>query len=144
MKRNGWMAAAGVLLAGVLLYLRDPPWISGQTTGMSDWELAADGTRFRWTTAHSSFFVPSDVSEAHLRIATTFDEHGARPVLVTISVDDVRAARVVLADSDWHDVAVPLPSHGSRRERRIDIRANPAREDNRAVRLGDVNLTRAP
>jgi hypothetical protein len=141
---RGWMAVGGILLAGVLWYLRDPSWIADQTTGMWDWEQAADGTRFRWTTSHASFFVPSDASEAHLRISTTFDEPGAQPMLVTISVDDVREARLVLSDSAWHDVIVPLRPHGSRRQRRIDIRSNVERQDNRAIRLGDVLLTREP
>ena len=142
--RRVWIAVGGILLAGVLWYLRDPSWIANQTTGMWDWEQAADGTRFRWTASHASFFVPSDASDAHLRISTTFDEPGAQPMLVTISVDDVREARLVLTDSAWHEVIVPLGPQGSRRARRIDIRSNLAREDNHAVRLGDVHLTRAP
>jgi hypothetical protein len=142
--RRGWTAVGGILIAGVLWYLRDPSWIASQTTGLFDWEQAADGTRFRWAAPHASFFVPSDASEAHLRIATTFDEHGAEPMLVTISVDDVRTARLVITDAAWREVIVPLPPQGSRHERRIDIHANPTREDNRAVRLGGVNLTRAP
>ena len=144
MNRRVWIAVGGILLAGVLWYLRDPSWIADQTTGMWDWEQAPDGTRFRWTASHASFFVPSDASDAHLRLSTTFDEPGAQLMLVTISVDDVRAARLVLMDAAWHEVVVPLPPRGSRRERRIDIRSNLAREDNRAVRLGEVHLTRAP
>ncbi|HEX6464006.1 MAG TPA: hypothetical protein VFZ98_06130 [Vicinamibacterales bacterium] len=142
-KRTGArIAVAGALLAGALWYLRDPPWIAGQTTGMWDWEQAADGTRFRWTTSHASFFVPSDASEATLRIATTFDDPGAQPILVTISVDDARAARLVLMDAAWHEVIVPLYPRGSRHQRRIDLRTNLTREDNRALRLGEVHLTR--
>jgi len=99
--KRGWIAVGGILIAGVLWYLRDPSWIASQTTGLFDWEQAADGTRFRWAGPHASFFVPSDASEAHLRIATTFDEHGAEPMLVTISVDDVRTARLVITDAAW-------------------------------------------
>jgi len=136
-------ALAGVLLAA-LWYLRDPAWVAGQTTGMWDWERAADGTRYRWANSNASFFVPSDASEARVRLSTTFDEHGSEPMVVSVSVDDVRCARVLLTAPEWHEIVIPLPPRGSRRERRIDVRANRARDELHAVRISDVQLTRAP
>lgn len=136
--RAGRLAIVAVLIGATLWYLRDPAWIAGQTTGMWDWQRDADGRRYRWANSHASFFVPSDSAEARLRIATTFDDHGRDPLLVTVSVDDVNAARVVLTDASWHDLTVPLPPRGSRRERRIDIRTNGARDDLRAIRIGDT------
>ena len=136
--------AIAALLAASLWYLRDPAWIAGQTTGMWDWQQDADGIRYRWANSHASFFVPSDAAEARVRVATTFDEHGREPMLVTISVDDVLAARVVLTDASWREVAVPLPTRASRRERRIDVRTNGTREDLHAIRISEAELTRAP
>ena len=136
--------AVAALLAAALWYLRDPAWIAGQTTGMWDWQQDADGIRYRWANSHASFFIPSDAAEAHLRVATTFDAHGREPMLVTISVDDVPAARVVLTDASWRDVAVPLPPRASRRERRIDVRTSGTREDLHAIRISAAELATAP
>jgi hypothetical protein len=138
------LAIVAVLVAATLWYLRDPAWIANQTTGMWDWEQDAGGMRYRWTNSHASFFVPSDATQAHMRVATTFDEHGREPMLVTISVDDVLAARVVLTDASWREVAVPLPTRGSRHQRRIDVRTNGTREDLHAIRISEAELTRAP
>lgn len=138
------LAIVAVLLTAALWYLRDPAWIAGQTTGMWDWQEDSGGTRYRWANSHASFFVSSDASEARFRIATTFDDHGREPLLVTVSVDDVHAARLVLTDAAWHDVAITLPARGSRRERRIDVRTNGTREDNRAIRISEPQLTEAP
>jgi len=139
--RYGIVAVVAVL-AGVLGYLRDPAWIASQTTGMWDREQGPDGSWYRWTNSHASFFVPADASAARLRLSTTFDADDAEPILVTVSVDDVRAARLVLADAGWHDLVVALPPKGSRRERRIDIRTNRVRAGNRGVRVADVQLMR--
>lgn len=143
-RRRHRVVVIAALLAASLWYLRDPAWIAGQTTGMWDWQQDADGIRYRWATSHASFFVPSDATEAHMRLATTFDEHGREPMLVSISVDDVLAARVVLTDGSWRDVTVPLPAGGTRRERRIDVRTNGVREDLHAIRISEAQLTRAP
>jgi hypothetical protein len=140
----GRVGIVAALIIATLWYLRDPRWIAGQTTGMWGWEQDADGTRYRWASSHASFFVPSDASEARVRISTTFGERGGEVLLVTVSVDDVRAARVLLTDAAWHDVVIRLPPRGSRRERRIDIRTNGTREDNRAIRIGEARLTPTP
>jgi hypothetical protein len=143
MARGYRVAVFAALLAATVWYLRDPAWIAGQTTGMWDWEQGADGSRYRWANSHASFFVTSDASEARVRVSTTFDEHGREPLLVSAAVDDVRTGRVLLIDSSWRELVIPLPPPGSRRERRIDIRTNGAREDLRAIRISDVQLTRA-
>jgi hypothetical protein len=137
------VAIVAVVLAAALWYLRDPAWVAGQTTGLWDWETDAAGVRYRWATSHASFFVSSDASEARVRVSTTFDEYGREPMLVSVSVDDLRAGRVLLTDAAWHEIVIPLPPRGSRRERRIDVRTNGAREDLRAIRIGDVRLTPA-
>ncbi len=137
------LAIVAALLAATLWYLRDPAWIAGQTTGLWDWERDAGGTRYRWANSHASFFVPSNASAVRMGLATTFDEHGRDPLIVTLSVDDVRAARVLIAEDGWHDVEIALPPDGTRRERRIDVRTNGTRADNRAIRIREPELIRS-
>ena len=63
-------------------------------------------------------------------------------MVVTVFVDDVRAARVLLADDGWKSVTVPLPPRGSRRVRRIDVRTSVVRDDNHGVKVGEVEVIR--
>jgi hypothetical protein len=119
-------------------YLRDPPWLIGQTTGLRQPERAADGTVFRWSGGHASFFVPSTGRTIRIPVATTFDAGGTTPMVVSVFVDDLRAGRLLLTDEAWHDVTVVLPPGGSRRVRRIDIRTSVVREDNHGVKIGEI------
>ena len=131
------------LLAAVvcaLWYLRDPAWLIGQTTGLRRPERAADGRVFRWSGGHASFFVPSAGGSVRIPVSTTFDARGAEPMVVSVFVDDVRAARLLLTDETWRDVTITLPPAGSRRVRRIDIRTSVVREDNHGVRVGEAQV----
>ena len=129
-------------IAGGILYLRDPPWLITYTTGVRAWERAEDGTPFRWSTSHASFFVPADAGLVLLPVSTTFDAGGDKPMLVTITIDDVRASRVLLEDPRWQLVTLTLPKPGSRRVRRIDVRTSLTRNDNRGVRIGELKVSR--
>jgi hypothetical protein len=137
MRTAKMLAILGVLVCA-LWYLRDPAWLIGQTTGLRQPERAADGTVFRWSGGHASFFVPSAGRTVRIPVATTFDARDAVPMVVTVFVDDVRAARVLLTDDAWHNVTVELPPSGSRRVRRIDIRTSVVREDNHGVKIGQI------
>ena len=128
-------AVALLVLTGVLAYLRDPPWLLTMSSGLRDWETASDGTRFRWAATHASFFVRADARDMRLRLRTTFVRPDEWPIAVSISIDDEPVDRVVLADPSWQESVVRLPARGSRRVRRVDVRADRAREDNRAVQL---------
>jgi hypothetical protein len=128
-------------LAGALAYLRDPPWLLTMSSGLRAWETNRDGTRFRWAAPHASFFVPADARDMRLRLRTTFDRPGEWPIAVAISIDDVPVDRLVLSGPAWRESNVRLPARGSRRVRRVDVRADRARDDNRAVQLGEVVLT---
>ena len=130
-------------VAGALAYLRDPAWLAGQTTGLRPWQRAADGTAFRWSGGHASFFVPADAQSIRVPISTTFDDPGAPPMVVSFAVDDARAARVMLTDEAWADVVILLPPRGSRQVRRIDVRTSVTREDNHGVRIGEIEVVRA-
>lgn len=131
------LAILGALVCA-LWYLRDPAWLIGQTTGLRRPERAADGTVFRWSGGHASFFVAATERTVRIPVATTFDARGTSPMVVSVFVDDVRAARLLLTDDAWHDVTVELPPAGSRRVRRIDIRTSVVREDNHGVKIGEI------
>lgn len=135
---------AAVLLAALcvaLAYLRDPPWLATMTSGMQPWTTGADGTRYRWAAGHSSFFVPSTASRIVIPLRTTFDKPGDWPVTASISIDDRPADKVTLRDDAWRTVELRLPPPGSRKHRRIDIRLDRTRDDNRGVQVGEI-LTR--
>jgi hypothetical protein len=131
---------AAFALAGALAYLRDPPWLLGMTSGLRGWETARDGQRVRWAGAHASFFVPSNAESVRIPLRTTFDRVGEWPIAVAISVDDRPAGRLILSDTAWRESVIRLPPPGSRRVRRIDIRADRARDDNHAVQLGEITI----
>jgi len=128
-------------IAGGILYLRDPPWLISYTTGLRAWQRAADGTAFRWSTSHASFFVPADARAVVVPISTSFGQSGDGPMVVTITIDDERAARVLLEDAQWKHVMLTLPSPGSRRVRRVDVRTSVTREDNHGVRIGELKVS---
>lgn len=125
---------------GLLGYLRDPPWLLDYSSGLRGWETAADGARVRWAGAHASFFVPSDAKAVQLRLRTAFDRPGDWPMTVSVALDDVPAERVALSDSTWRTVTIRLPPGTTRRVRRLDLRADRARDGNRAFALGEVTL----
>ena len=136
------LAVTGALLlviAIALAYLRDPAWLATETTGLRGWQQAADGTRYRWSGGHASFFVPSNASRVGFRIATTFDASDGRPMIATVSLDDADVHRVALTDSSWRRVEIAMPPPASRRFRRVDVRTNIVREGNRGVMIGEVD-----
>ena len=137
------LVIAFLAVAGALAYLRDPAWLAGQTTGLRPWQRAADGTAFRWSEGHASFFVPADAQSIRVPISTTFDDPVAPPMVVSFAVDDVRAARVMLTEEAWTEVVILLPPRGSRRVRRIDVRTSVTRGDNHGARIGEIEVIRA-
>lgn len=132
------LAVLGVAVAS-LWYLRDPAWVIDQTTGLRSWQRESDGRLVRWSGGHASFFVPANAGEVRIPVSTTFDERepgGDRPMVVTFSIDDHRAVRVLLTDSAWREVVLALPQPAGRRVRRIDVRTSITRADNHGVRIG--------
>jgi hypothetical protein len=145
MTRRLGIAALLVVLGGALWYLRDPPWLAGQTTGLRGWAREPDGTAYRWSGGHASFFVPADARQVRIPIATTFDPRAPRgdePMMVTFTIDDVRAGRALLADPQRQEVTLEMPAPGSRRVRRIDVRTNLTRENNHGVKIGEIKVSR--
>lgn len=140
-RRVGWLLLT-LTVVGALWYLRDPAWLADQTTGLRGWQRAADGTRYRWSGRHASFFVTSDATRIMVPVATTFGTPADRPMVVTLSIDNERGARVLLTNASWMPVALAMPPRGSRRVRRIDVRTNVTREGNYGVMIGEVMVSR--
>ncbi|MEP6915453.1 MAG: hypothetical protein ABJC89_07395 [Acidobacteriota bacterium] len=127
-------------LAAGLWYLRDPPWLAGLTSGIGRWETASDGRRFRWMGGHASLFVPSGAHLAEIPLRTTFDAPGDWPVVISVTLDDGPVDRLTLSDSAWRTAVVRLPPPAGRRVRRIDIRVDRTRADDRGAALGEIRL----
>lgn len=141
MRRRLTIAIGGALaLVAALAYLRDPPWILSVTSGMREWETAADGTRYRWVGGHASFFVPSDAAAVEIPVRTTFDTAHAWPVVVTVALDDRPVDRIVLTDGAWRYSHFRLPPPGGRRARRIDVRVDRLRDDNHGAAIGEIRI----
>ena len=72
------MLSGGVVLiclvAAALAYLHDPPWVGVVTSGLGVWESEPSGARFRWTSSHATFYVPSDASAMTLPLKGLFGE----------------------------------------------------------------------
>ena len=129
-------------VAAALAYLRDPPWLLSQSSGLHAWQQAPGTPRYRWSGGHASFFVRADAGTFDIPVSTTFDRPEDPPMMVTVSVDDDTEARAVLTDGDWKRVKIALPPPGSRKVRRIDIRTNVTRDANRGVRVGEIEAGR--
>ena len=138
MRRTIAFALATVAIAAALAYLRDPPWLISQTTGLRRWEQQPGTPRYRWSGGHASFFVSADAGTFDLPVSAAFNAGNDQPMMVTVSVDDETAARVVLTDGTWKRVRITLPPRGGRKVRRIDIRTSVTREGNYGVRVGEI------
>ena len=144
MTRRVGIAATALLLVAALWYLRDPAWLATQTTGLRAPERAADGTTYRWSGGHASFFVPSDARQVRIPVSTIFDSRmprGDEPMMVTFTIDDVRAGRVLLSDPSVREVTLDMPPRGSRHVRRVDVRTSLTRDSNHGVKIGAVVVT---
>jgi hypothetical protein len=130
------------ILIAALAYLRDPPWLARIESGFRDWETAADGTRYRWTSGHASFFVPAAASAITIPARTTFETPGEPSVLVSIAIDDRAADEFVLRDDGWQVRKLRMPPPGRRHLRRIDVRVDRLREGNRGAQIGEVTVAR--
>jgi hypothetical protein len=129
------LAAAVALLA----YLRDPPWLLTYSSGFGEWRRDPEGVRFRWMGGHASFFVPSNARGLDVPLRTSFAP-GDWPIAASITIDSRESGRIVMADGEWHTVSLRLPPPGGRRVRRIDIRLDRLREEDRGVIVGEPRI----
>ncbi|HSK08940.1 MAG TPA: hypothetical protein VK911_05145 [Vicinamibacterales bacterium] len=133
---------AVAVLAAVLAYLRDPPWVGAITSGLRAWRQDAEGTRFRWTNGHATFYVPAAAASMTLPLrAGVTRPQGAATVTVLVDGRWVGARR--LEDpGQWESLTVPLDRQpATRRFRRVEVRVDEvAVEGNLGVQLGEVAL----
>ena len=133
------VVVAVLFVIAALWYLRDPAWLIDQSTGLRAPQRERDGRVTRWSGGHASFFVPSHLESLRIQLSTTFDARepgGDRPMMVTFTIDDERAGRILLNGPEWHEITLKMPPAGSRRVRRIDLRTSITRDGNRGVRIG--------
>ena len=133
--RTLMVVITGVLVVAALAYLRDPPWLLHVTSGLSRWETDRDGTRYRWTTGHASFFVPSSAEVVMFRLRAPKDDPRDWPITATITIDDRPADVIKVNEEAWTPVRLRLPSRTERNTRRIDIKLDRVRSQNRGVQL---------
>lgn len=137
MTKRHWtsVTVAAMLLVAALAYLRDPPWLIRVTSGLGEWQTDSDGTPYRWTAGHASFFVPSSAEFVTLRLRAPKDDPRDWPVTATISIDD-RPADAVKVDAEaWSALRLRLPPPGERSLRRIDVKVDRVRSGNRGVQI---------
>jgi hypothetical protein len=137
-----FLVVGAAALVSALAYLRDPPWLAGLESGFRQWETAADGTRYRWTGGHASFFVPAAARAIVIPMRTTFNDPTDPPVLVSIAIDDRPADEFVLRDAQWKSHVLLLPPMGRRSLRRIDVRVDRLRSGLRGVQIGSVSVAK--
>jgi hypothetical protein len=126
MRRRPWIrGVCGLAMAAALLvYLRDPAWVDGVTSGLRPWEEYPPGTLYRWTAGRASFYVPSHVTQITVPLRSVFPGPNGAPVRVEMRDDGRLLATIELTDPNaWVRTPVPFkPYTGSRRFRRIDLR----------------------
>jgi hypothetical protein len=140
MTRASWIkAAAGLLIvAGVLGYLYDPPWMGGVTSGLRPWEQDPPGTLFRWTAGRATFFVPSNVATMTVPLRAVFPGPNGAPVMVELRDDDRLLMTIELSDPNaWVRTTVPLKRHTDNRRFRRHRPARLARPSSIRARRDD-------
>ena len=142
LRRRTWVLLLAT--AALLVALRDPPWLGRVSSGQSAWMRDADGTRFRWTTGHATFYVPVDHQAIVVPLRASRFTPDFLPVTARLHVDGQLVEAIRLEDDTWHRVPVRvglLPA--VRRHRRIEVRVNRTYGRLfRGVKLGEVNTPR--
>lgn len=120
-------AAAGVIaVSAALAWSQGPvaPPESRNVDGLSEWQTAPDGTRFRWAERYASIFVPADVVLASVPVRLPHVPQLPRTVHVYIVTERVLRAEADVSDT-WTTLDVRLPDAGPlTRYKRIDLWAD--------------------
>jgi hypothetical protein len=97
--------------------------------GFYRWETLEDGTRFRWTGAYASVFVPADVTRVSIPVRLQTNGRTIRPMGVEVMTAGVDQGRTMVGDTmvgdTWAIINVRLPDAGSpARFKRIDLKVD--------------------
>ncbi len=142
MRRLAVLLAMAVLLAGVLAYLREPSWLASVESGFGEWEIAEDGTPFRWTSGHASFFVRADAAAVTIPLRSQV-ANPRWPAVISVAVDDRLAEQLSVPDREWREVRIRLPPPGSRELRRIDLQVDRTEGGIRGLQVGRIEVSPA-
>lgn len=135
-----FILTAGLVTA--LAYLHDPPWLAGMESGFREWEIDADGTRYRWIGGHASFFVPATAKAIVIPTRVAFDGPDEPAIAISIAIDDRAADEFVVRNDQWRARELRLPAPGRRTLRRIDVRVDRLRQGQRGAQIGEVRVVR--
>ncbi len=139
MRRVLTLGAVILVSVSVLAYLRDPAWLSQIDSGFDRWQTTESDVRYRRMAGHASFFVPSAATAIVVPVRTTF-QPGDPAIRMSFSIDDRVADEILLTDEVWHAVILRFPPAGTRHHRRIDIRADRLRADQRSAQIGEIKV----
>jgi hypothetical protein len=124
MRARVTIALCTVLLAVLLAWLRDPPWVDRVTSGLGPFVADVDGRPVRWTRGHAVFYIPSTAATVAIPLRAHRPGRGFLPVTVRVSIDDALVDEIAIRDERWHvsKVAVGRRRPTWRRYRRVDLR----------------------
>ena len=95
---------------------------SQAVNGCYQWETLEDGSRFRWTGAYASLFVPNDVTRVEIPVRVPTDGRHLSSMGVEVMIGGVDRGRTIV-DSTWTIIDLPLPGAAPpTRFTRIDLR----------------------
>jgi O-antigen ligase len=130
--RRGAMLTAATAVAVLAIVASVPSraraWIDpidlGQVQyGFHEWEVDGAGTRFHWTTRHSTLFLSREMSLINLPVSASMDgTPGGVDVRIEINGDD--AGHLRLTDEAWHDIRLVSP-RSDNKTWRIDLYVSP-------------------
>jgi hypothetical protein len=141
MRARVTIALCTVLLAVLLAWLRDPPWVGRMTSGLGPFVADVDGRPVRWTRGHAVFYIPSSAATVAIPLRAHRPRRGFLPVTVRVSIDDALVDEIAIADERWHvsQVAVGRRRQTWRRHRRVDLRLSRTWGlEQKSVLLGEV------
>ena len=133
-------------LAGLLVLLAATmPWrwrleradadLAGVTLGLSDWQTAPTGERFREAEGRATLFVPREAARVTVPLRSNEDTAG----LVEVVLDGRLAGVVRLDPGRWREAVVPFTeAEGRPRYRRIDLVLAPSAASSPTLQVGRV------
>ena len=125
-----WRVSAAWIFAGVLivsvpfrakheLATIDPTRVS---YGLSDWDRAGDGTRFRWSGPRATVYVSGRARRVEIPLSGTLPSRAPQHVEIRL---DGRRINDIADATEWQRIAMVLPTPDPTKSRRIDLSISP-------------------